>query len=53
MEEHDDPRLDNIQASYHMAEEIEDPTTVTRRTLQGSSQLTWMYVVTPGFVYRS
>jgi ribonuclease E len=29
---HDDPRLDNIQASYHMAEEIEDPTTVTRRT---------------------
>ena len=29
---HDDPRLDNIQASYHMAEEIEDPTTVTRRS---------------------
>jgi ribonuclease E len=29
---HDDPRLDNLQASYHMAEEIEDPTTVTRRT---------------------
>jgi ribonuclease E len=29
---HDDPRLDNILASYHMAEEIEDPTTVTRRT---------------------
>jgi len=29
---HDDPRLDNIQASYHMAEEVEDPTTVTRRT---------------------
>jgi ribonuclease E len=29
---HDDARLDNLQASYHMAEEIEDPTTVTRRT---------------------
>jgi ribonuclease E len=29
---HDDPRLDNLQASYHMAEEFEDPTTVTRRT---------------------
>ena len=28
---HDDPRLDNIEASYKMAEEIEDPTTVTRR----------------------
>ncbi|ROZ72759.1 Rne/Rng family ribonuclease [Ramlibacter sp. WS9] len=29
---HDDPRLDNLQASYHMAEEVEDPTAVTRRT---------------------
>ncbi|MEP6789843.1 MAG: Rne/Rng family ribonuclease, partial [Ramlibacter sp.] len=29
---HDDPRLDNIVASYNMAEEIEDPTTVTRRS---------------------
>src|SRR6476660_7811395 len=29
---HDDVRLDNLQASYHMAEEFEDPTTVTRRT---------------------
>ncbi len=29
---HDDPRLDNIEASYKMAEEIEDPTTVTRRS---------------------
>ncbi|NMM05892.1 Rne/Rng family ribonuclease [Polaromonas sp.] len=28
---HDDPRLDNIEASYKMAEEIEDPTLVTRR----------------------
>ncbi|MES2787870.1 MAG: Rne/Rng family ribonuclease, partial [Pseudomonadota bacterium] len=29
---HDDPRLDNLQASYAMAEEIEDPTAVTRRS---------------------
>ncbi len=29
---HDDPRLDNIQASYKLAEEIEDPTLVTRRS---------------------
>jgi ribonuclease E len=29
---HDDPRLDNIEASYKMAEEIEDPTLVTRRS---------------------
>ncbi|MDP2818804.1 MAG: Rne/Rng family ribonuclease [Polaromonas sp.] len=29
---HDDPRLDNIEASYKMAEEREDPTTVTRRS---------------------
>ena len=29
---HDDPRLDNIEASYKLAEEIEDPTTVTRRS---------------------
>ena len=29
---HDDPRLDNLMASYHMAEEIEDPTAVTRRS---------------------
>jgi ribonuclease E len=28
---HDDARLDNIAASYKMAEEFEDPTTVTRR----------------------
>ena len=28
---HDDPRLDGIEASYKMAEHIEDPTTVTRR----------------------
>ena len=29
---HDDPRLDNIEASYKMAEEMEGPTTVTRRS---------------------
>ena len=29
---HDDPRLDNIEASYKMAEVMEDPTTVTRRS---------------------
>ena len=29
---HDDPRLDNIEASYKMAEQIEDPTLVTRRS---------------------
>ncbi|MEO6322581.1 MAG: Rne/Rng family ribonuclease [Polaromonas sp.] len=29
---HDDPRLDNIEASYKMADEAEDATTVTRRS---------------------
>jgi ribonuclease E len=29
---HDDPRLDNIESSYKLAEEIEDPTAVTRRS---------------------
>jgi ribonuclease E len=29
---HDDPRLDNLQVSYHMAEDFEDETTVTRRS---------------------
>ena len=29
---HDDPRLDGIEASYKLAEDIEDPTTVTRRS---------------------
>lgn len=35
---HDDPRLDNIQASYHMAEEVEDPTTVTRRSQERTNK---------------
>ena len=29
---HDDPRLDGIEASYKLAEDIEDPTLVTRRS---------------------
>ena len=29
---HDDPRLDNIEASYKMAEEMDNPTLVTRRS---------------------
>jgi ribonuclease E len=29
---HDDPRLDNLQASYHMAEDYDAETTVTRRS---------------------
>ena len=35
---HDDPRLDTLQASYHMAEDFEDPTTVTRRTHERSNK---------------
>ncbi len=35
---HDDPRLDNIQASYKLAEEVEDPTTVTRRSQERSNK---------------
>ena len=37
---HDDPRLDNIQASYKLAEEIEDPTTVTRRSQEPTNKQT-------------
>ncbi len=37
---HDDPRLDNIQASYKMAEEIEDPTAVTRRSQEPTNKQT-------------
>ncbi|MFN7444960.1 MAG: Rne/Rng family ribonuclease, partial [Curvibacter sp.] len=35
---HDDPRLDRIEASYEMAEEIEDPTTVTRRSQEPTNK---------------
>ena len=37
---HDDPRLDNVQASYKMAEEIEDPTAVTRRSQEPTNKQT-------------
>jgi ribonuclease E len=37
---HDDPRLDNIEASYKMAEEIEDPTGVTRRSQEPTNKQT-------------
>jgi ribonuclease E len=35
---HDDPRLDRIEASYTMAEEVEDPTTVTRRSQERANK---------------
>ena len=35
---HDDPRLDNIEASYKLAEESEDATTVTRRNQERSNR---------------
>jgi ribonuclease E len=35
---HDDPRLENIEASYKMAEEIEDPTSVTRRAQEPTNK---------------
>ena len=37
---HDDPRLDNIEASYKMAEEMEDPTAVTRRSQEPTNKQT-------------
>jgi ribonuclease E len=37
---HDDPRLDNMDASYKMAEEVEDPTTVTRRSQEPTNKQT-------------
>ncbi len=37
---HDDPRLDSIQARYKMAEEIEDPTAVTRRSQEPTNRQT-------------
>ena len=37
---HDDARLDNIQASYKLAEEIEDPTAVTRRSQEPTNKQT-------------
>ena len=37
---HDDPRLDHIEASYRMADEIEDPTSVTRRSQEPTNKQT-------------
>jgi ribonuclease E len=37
---HDDPRLENIEASYKMADEIEDPTSVTRRSQEPTNKQT-------------
>jgi ribonuclease E len=37
---HDDPRLDHIEASYKMADEIEDPTSVTRRSQEPTNKQT-------------
>ncbi len=37
---HDDPRLDNIEASYKLADEIEDPTAVTRRSQEPTNKQT-------------
>jgi ribonuclease E len=37
---HDDPRLDHIEASYKMADEIEDPTAVTRRSQEPTNKQT-------------
>ena len=35
---HDDARLDNLDASYKMADEVEDPTTVTRRSQEPTNK---------------
>ncbi len=37
---HDDSRLENLDVSYKMAEEIEDPTTVTRRSQEPTNRQT-------------
>ncbi len=37
---HDDPRLDNIDASYKMADEVDDPTAVTRRSQEPTNRQT-------------
>ncbi|MFD1711689.1 Rne/Rng family ribonuclease [Ottowia sp. GY511] len=35
---HDDPRLDDLDSSYKLAEEFEDPTTVTRRSQEPTNR---------------
>jgi ribonuclease E len=37
---HDDPRLEHIQASYQLADEVEDPTAVTRRSQEPTNKQT-------------
>ena len=37
---HDDPRLDHIEASYKLAEDVEDPTSVTRRSQEPTNKQT-------------
>jgi ribonuclease E len=37
---HDDPRLEGIEPSYKLAEEIEDPTAVTRRSQEPANKQT-------------
>ncbi|MBT0571381.1 Rne/Rng family ribonuclease [Curvibacter sp. CHRR-16] len=37
---HDDPRLDHLEASYQLAEVVEDPTTVTRRSQEPTNKQT-------------
>ena len=37
---HDDPRLDGMEASYKLAEEVEDPTAVTRRSQEPTNKQT-------------
>ncbi len=37
---HDDPRLDGMEVSYKMAEEVEDPTSVTRRSQEPTNRQT-------------
>ena len=35
---HDDPRLDQLRASYTMADEVEDPTRITRRSQEPTNR---------------
>ncbi|RCX10267.1 Rne/Rng family ribonuclease [Extensimonas vulgaris] len=37
---HDDPRLEQIEPSYQLAEEVEDPTAVTRRSQEPTNRQT-------------
>ncbi|MCI4440056.1 Rne/Rng family ribonuclease [Tibeticola sp.] len=39
---HDDPRLDLIEPSYKLAEEVEDPTSITRRSQEPTNRQTPM-----------